>query len=760
MPLSATIFYFRVADGAQTPGSEFSPYVSPDLAANREKLESDLAMINADSKEGSNVRIFNGELSEKAQKEYTNLKRAANNLNSVAGDNFNIAIVNADADFNGVTVKGKNIYISAELIESGNWAPTLIHELTHFTEGSPEYNKFARFLLSSNPAAAAYKASELTAEGNAYGFTRENVERAFGSEPQVQYSKGGTPQNVITIEADSELAKRIESSDKSKYTVIRDYLVEKFYGQEFTLSDGRRAIMDKRDAQELSHKADDIKTAELANLKEIVEKAELFSKTDSVRHNKFNQFLYYSAIVNFENHNYYIVVNVGRAKNDGKYHIYDITKDKRAANQSTTGLSRPVGNAIKNSSSVDSIPESSENVNTELKNKSDSVRDGDFASELIASIAEDSVGTDGAFIDRLVRGNESLAAKVINKIHDAVAALESRKSPEARAEYKRLKNAEKLFMRAVESTGKRYVDGKIVADDEEKKLKYSLKINPQNGEKFVVVEPDSIKKLLEFDGNTMAAKVRNYLKQFRGAVLPLGSTDKVYMRREGEGEYTNPAKSLSDEAYQGKLSAASEFENLLLSSKFVRHEPDNGRHSDAVRGWNYYELTYLVPVDNNMKAYKAEIQIKLVSKGDCFYDITKIEDVTDGTAGQALIKAAGSVDKSSTNSIPENSENVNTKLQYSKKSSVQSAKKFANENNEKVYTKKEIRAMLKNVSRDLLSFEDGDFGLVGQNQTKVVEKFFNAFNVAKDDGRRYAVCHKRSRLGNLKQETRSLCGGG
>ena len=48
-------------------------------------------------------------------------------------------------------------------------------------------------------------------------------------------------------------------------------------------------------------------------------------------------------------------------------------------------------------------------------------------------------------------------------------------------------------------------------------------------------------------------------------------------------------------------------------------------------------------------------------------------------------------------------------MKYSKKPSVQSVKKFANENNEKVYTKKEIRAMLKNVSRDLLSFEDGEY---------------------------------------------------
>ena len=51
-----------------------------------------------------------------------------------------------------------------------------------------------------------------------------------------------------------------------------------------------------------------------------------------------------------------------------------------------------------------------------------------------------------------------------------------------------------------------------------------------------------------------------------------------------------------------------------------------------------------------------EIQIKLIDRGDCFYDVTKIKDITDGTAGQALIQAAGSVYDVSNNSIAQNSE--------------------------------------------------------------------------------------------------------
>lgn len=87
-----------------------------------------------------------------------------------------------------------------------------------------------------------------------------------------------------------------------------------------------------------------------------------------VTHDKFDYLYYYAVSVEYEGELYDILVNVGRAQNDGKYHIYDITKnniEKRTAHQSSTGVSRPVGNAIKSSSSISSIPENSEKVNSQ-----------------------------------------------------------------------------------------------------------------------------------------------------------------------------------------------------------------------------------------------------------------------------------------------------------------------------------------------------------------------------------------------------------
>lgn len=201
---------------------------------------------------------------------------------------------------------------------------------------------------------------------------------------------------VITISVDSELAQRIESSSKSKYDVIRDYLIEQFYGQEFTLSDGKTAIMDKRDAQELSHKSDELKTAELSNLKKIIESAMFSHEANNVTHRKFSDFRYYSLTVKFKDQSFDILLNVGKSKYDSKYHIYDITKNRRAANQSPTGLSRSVDNAMKNSSSTDSIPDSSENVNPSDEKTFEQKRiETPGASEVLSELFRDNPNLNG-----------------------------------------------------------------------------------------------------------------------------------------------------------------------------------------------------------------------------------------------------------------------------------------------------------------------------------------------------------------------------
>lgn len=217
-----------------------------------------------------------------------------------------------------------------------------------------------------------------------------------GEKGKVQFAErdSNASETVIELTADSELVERIENSNRSKYSIIRDYLIEKFYGQTFTLSDGIEAIMDKRDAQELSHLADSRKTAALSNLRDVIEKARFSHKADTVKHNKFDAFRYYSIKVSFNGQIYDILLNVGHSRNKDEYHIYDITNKKRTANQSSTGLSQPVGYAMKSSSSDTIISQPGENVNTQSKKMSERNLDAVTNREVLATALESAAQND------------------------------------------------------------------------------------------------------------------------------------------------------------------------------------------------------------------------------------------------------------------------------------------------------------------------------------------------------------------------------
>ncbi|MBQ3014351.1 MAG: hypothetical protein IJD75_04350, partial [Clostridia bacterium] len=110
-------------------------------------------------------------------------------------------------------------------------------------------------------------------------------------------------------------------------------------------------------------------------------------------------------------------------------------------------------------------------------------------SELGAHMAEEMLGNE-RFIERVVREDASLAEKIMGKLHDLMDAFKSLTSREARAEYKRLQQAEKLYLDAVEHAGLQYVEGQILKalamDDEEeqREVEYAIKY-PSFGEKEI-----------------------------------------------------------------------------------------------------------------------------------------------------------------------------------------------------------------------------------------------------------------------------------
>ena len=142
------------------------------------------------------------------------------------------------------------------------------------------------------------------------------------SNKEKRNDKDGKPE-VVELDENSELARLIASSDRNKYDTIRRYLIENFGGRELELSYGKKAVIDKSDAKELAHKADNKRTAEIAELEAIIKKAR-FLMEKAVSHNKFTAFRYYTAPIRYKGELSEIILNVGIHSYDKKLHLYAI----------------------------------------------------------------------------------------------------------------------------------------------------------------------------------------------------------------------------------------------------------------------------------------------------------------------------------------------------------------------------------------------------------------------------------------------------
>ena len=144
---------------------------------------------------------------------------------------------------------------------------------------------------------------------------------------EVKYSLADSKEEIIDLTQDNELADALNGlSGSAKYKVIQNYILDTLMDQPVVLSDGKLAIVDRRDALHIANKSGTEKTAQVSEIKEIVEKAKLYAEDTNVEHDKFNYFCYYKSLVRYKAQTMPIFINVGKGINDGKYHIYDITK--------------------------------------------------------------------------------------------------------------------------------------------------------------------------------------------------------------------------------------------------------------------------------------------------------------------------------------------------------------------------------------------------------------------------------------------------
>jgi hypothetical protein len=186
-------------------------------------------------------------------------------------------------------------------------------------------------------------------------------------------------------------------------------------------------------------------------------------------------------------------------------------------------------------------------------------------------------------------------------------------------EYLELERGRKLFERALGRRG--------VAENRE--MQFSKGIFP-DGENYTIVDTDQHL----FDGVDLKkypkiAK-RIILNKYKGQVIGV-EPDSAYVNKISANEYAYPAKRNNETSIKNaKMKASTELHNLVETGKKIGHENDDGRHPEAIGGWDKYKSTFRI----EDRFFQGELSIMITKRGRVFYDMTKIKDITNGTIDQ------------------------------------------------------------------------------------------------------------------------------
>lgn len=158
-------------------------------------------------------------------------------------------------------------------------------------------------------------------------------------------------------------------------------------------------------------------------------------------------------------------------------------------------------------------------------------------------------------------------------------------------------------------------------------VRYSIK--EEGGRRFVEVDTDQN----FFDGvsgNEALQKAREYIiSHFKNQFIGEGAA-KSHVTRATANEYSHPAarNNMAEETKTAKAKASAELDNLLSVSTFVEHVDDDGRHKEAVNGWDHYKTIFRV----GRRTFEARVNILKGNGYQRLYDITQIKNV-DGVYG-------------------------------------------------------------------------------------------------------------------------------
>lgn len=284
--------------------------------------------------------------------------------------------------------------------------------------------------------------------------------------------------------------------------------------------------------------------------------------------------------------------------------------------------------------------------NEALEGLKKSYNTSELSDEVLADVSGQLFGNQ-EFINSLVMENTSQSKSFIKKVYETIKRLLNSITEEGRY---------KNFVQDLEIKWRQAYQTQI--NNLNNNTYYSIQTD-NNGKQYVKVDTDqnifegkSPKEYTKIAKEYILNKFRNEGKKIN---LPTKEDIKV-IRRTAE-EYTHPKNKLSYSKKDSKMRASTELDNLVKISEYQYSRQDDGRHSFAKDGWDYYKTIFEV----NGKTFEGLVNIGKNGTQRTLYDITNIKEMPHISYGKNLPESV-SASPSINNSILLTKKNVNSSI--------------------------------------------------------------------------------------------------
>ena len=215
--------------------------------------------------------------------------------------------------------------------------------------------------------------------------------------------------------------------------------------------------------------------------------------------------------------------------------------------------------------------------------------------------------SDEYFVRKLGERNKSVTKRILSALEGLARGENKNVDPSVK---KGLRKLYKAYVNTLDRAGY----GVLVSEIDKEEKEESEERNRSNGGLQIGTEGGrlSIKRIGDknvvfidtaqdiFDGveqKDYPKVIRRYmLDRFQGNVYPVG-TSSAYVNRRSIEEYAYPANRRESQATKTKkMRAGTELDNLLEVAQFIGNEADDGRHPEAVRGWDKYKTYFGISI--------------------------------------------------------------------------------------------------------------------------------------------------------------------